>query len=336
MKRNGFSIVSVLIAIALMSVVALGVMQLTKMMSTTTKQSEGNTEIVSMQNQIIQLLINRKHCSKSFENKTLPANNTSSISLNVLKRDNGTNPGRTAFDKTTEYGNHTVKISSIKLYGSNAISNNQANVNLEITFEKISKIIKGSKTVTKKFPIFVEVDNATNREIQKCFSMEDDAVITAKNEICDDLGGDFSTGKCVLTDSDTINNQSKKAACEMLGGTFNTQDKKCEGLTIQSITGGSNQQSTTCETPGEEQRRECRFSGNTPPAESIRICQTDGTWRTTQRCSSCDLATEGQRCTGEGYFGVIDCIKRTNPNVHYTRYCRDCDPDQGWCPMSPN
>lgn len=199
-SNRGFTLVEVLIASGMLGGLALYLMNVSQKQIVVEKRAETSFEINTISGSISQSLLNKESCSS-----TLGIGNviTDGTALNVIRN----RSGNVMFDKNVLYSNNQLKINDIKvseLVTSSIPSGNKyGEAKVEITFEKVSKILDGNKTIIKKFPIQIEL-GPTNQLIS-CFSGTDNAILTAKMEACKSIDGifDIPTDKCQLKSFDS-------------------------------------------------------------------------------------------------------------------------------------
>ncbi len=211
--KDGFSLAEVMVAAGLIGALSLVMMKLTENQAVTQKRAESSFEINTISNIISQNLLVTEACSATLGVGTAVVDNA--VITNIRNR-----KGNVLFNTTNKYGNRQIKINAMTIddvtINSGAGTNQYGELNLLIQFEKLSKVLSGNKLITKKFPVNVEVDSSGN--LVKCYSSTENAVRSAKEEACSDLGGVFieATDKCNLTtyslatpvsDSDAVSTQ---------------------------------------------------------------------------------------------------------------------------------
>ena len=110
-------------------------------------------------------------------------------SINSVKNAKGQNiVVKAGSGSGTSYGNGLIRIPTLELIDI-AVNGNTAVLNLQITFEKMSRTIKGHNRVTKKFPLAVQI--SANNQALHCTSHIDASLSTAKRELCEEVGRSF-------------------------------------------------------------------------------------------------------------------------------------------------
>ena len=97
------------------------------------------------------------------------------------------------------YGNRLLKVKSLKVKvasSPNPITGVQAEAKLEVVMRRESTAYTGQKTVTKKFPITLELD--ASKQLTGCVSDVSAIADPVKKEVCLELGGNWggSPEKC--------------------------------------------------------------------------------------------------------------------------------------------
>ena len=211
---KGFSLAEVMVAAGLIGGLSLALLQMTKTQGEVQKRSEVSFEITSMSSAIAQNLLNSDACTATFVAGTVVADG-------LIIPDIKNRRGDILYNTGTVYGNNQLQINQITLtnlvLGVGAGPNQYGEVNLDITFEKLSRLIKGNKIITKSFPVKLEVDGAGG--LVKCYSATENAIATAKDQSCSSIGGVFNpaTDNCnlsshnvasPLSNSDAVSTQS--------------------------------------------------------------------------------------------------------------------------------
>ncbi len=196
LKNNkGFSLVEVLIASGILGAMGLYLASFSKQAITMEKKSETSFEINSISSLITQSLLNKDSCLYTLGDGSVITNGKK---ISVIKNRKGDD----IFNTSTKYGNNSVSINDIEVVDVNASGapgeNKYGEIKLQVTFLRTSKLIQGSKTTRRSFPVSVELD-ASNKLVS-CFSSTENSVVTAKEEACNNIGGIFdkTTDKCDL------------------------------------------------------------------------------------------------------------------------------------------
>lgn len=130
--HNGFSLVEILIAVGLLGIISVGVMTLSKNMSTTFTQSEVRLSEIEVKQAMVTTLADRAACKKTFEGKNI-GELVSAVKV----------AGGNAIFKTDEvYANRSIKILEMKTVDTGMTgSDGLRTVNFVVTFQKIEKIL---------------------------------------------------------------------------------------------------------------------------------------------------------------------------------------------------
>ena len=109
---------------------------------------------------------------------------------------------RVLLESGKTYGNRLVKIDSmeLKVPAGATVAANQISGNFEVVFERVSRAYTGQKTVTKGFPLTLELDGSNN--FKGCRATFDSVALGVKEEICREIGGAWivSGGTCSVPD----------------------------------------------------------------------------------------------------------------------------------------
>ncbi len=105
--------------------------------------------------------------------------------------------GNNIFVKGQTYGSRLILLQDLRVVDVNIVGS-YGEAQVEVTLEKMSKLIKGNKIKSYKIPIKVEV-NGSN-ELIKCYSSAENAIETSVEQACNSIGGvlDPATSKCDL------------------------------------------------------------------------------------------------------------------------------------------
>ena len=199
-SNRGFTLANILMASAMLGGLALVVIRLSDNMHQSTMTAELKSEILTFQNQVNQVLLTRRHCDKNFFDKQVPVSGTDpKIELTELLIDDGSPAGKPLFKVGEKYGNGKIHLTGLEIKGPNDVTGDTMMVNLEVAIDKVSKAKFGSQNLVKKMPLLFYVrDDAGKKFVTKCYSAQDSAVETAKQEFCESVGGTFTDGDCTL------------------------------------------------------------------------------------------------------------------------------------------
>lgn len=187
--HNGFSLVEILIAVGLLGIISVGVMTLSKNMSTTFTQSEVRLSEIEVKQAMVTTLADRAACKKTFEGKNI-GELVSAVKV----------AGGNAIFKTDEvYANRSIKILEMKTVDTGMTgSDGLRTVNFVVTFQKNRKNLE-YQTKGLTIPLRVKAASAIS-PIVDCYSDSEEIVNTAKEEVCLALAGnwDSATMTCSL------------------------------------------------------------------------------------------------------------------------------------------
>lgn len=182
----------VLAAGGLMGGLALVLAELGRQQVSLQKRDETGVEIVNLTRRVNKLLYDNAACLETLKagssiGPTI-ANGGAAININNIKNENGID----VISQGSVYGNGLVKVHAMRLRDL-SVAGTVAEVNFQITFEKISRAIKGEKRVLKNFPLSVELGPAPGSEAIACNVDLDSAMASAKRQMCIGLGGTYDT-----------------------------------------------------------------------------------------------------------------------------------------------
>ena len=188
-SHRGFSVMSVIVAAGLMGGLALMLVQMTKQQHQTQKKAETGVEITALQQRILRTLYDDKACVNSIgAGRALPSGGT--ITVNAIKSKNNQDVVVTG----GIYGNRLVKIESMTIevdsFGSGST---QAQAELAVVMGRENRAYTGQKTLTKTFPLTLELDGAG--KLAGCVSNA--GAVT--QGVCTSLGGKWNGSACTLT-----------------------------------------------------------------------------------------------------------------------------------------
>ena len=168
-----------IVAAGMMGGLALLLAQLTKQQMATQKKAETGVEIVSISQRILRALYDGSACLNTLGAGTPIAAGT--ISINSIRNKNN----QALFTVGQTYRNRLIRIASINLQVSSA-GGGQAEAVLQVEMSRESSAYTGQKSVTKPFPLTLELD--TNGNLISCIpesGMEEPVV----QSMCSVYGG---------------------------------------------------------------------------------------------------------------------------------------------------
>ena len=200
-RIRGFSMVGVLTAGGLMGGLSLFLAQMAKEQHKTQKRAETGVEITALSNLVVNTLSDGVACKNTVESGgSAPAISPGAAVTVPELRGKGTplSASRILLESGKTYGNRLVKISSMRLVvpAGATIVDDQTGGDFEVVFERVSRVYTGQKTVTKSFPVTLELDPSNS--FKGCRSTFDSVAMEVKKKICSELGGVWTdaTGKC--------------------------------------------------------------------------------------------------------------------------------------------
>ena len=180
-KPNGFSLIEVMIAVGMLSVVALGLMQLSEMKAKQERTSRINSEIDTFMVDLKGLLGSPGYCLKSLENQTFS-------DQRGLKFDSIKTPiGRIRYSVGEVYANGSFMISGLEFENFMPETEDERDgvATLKVSFEKQGKI-HGASQVSRTIEMFIVRD--VNRKIEDCYTVGSTVPTIASRKQHDGLG----------------------------------------------------------------------------------------------------------------------------------------------------
>ena len=191
-NMRGFSMVGIIMAFGMLGGLALVLAKLSTQQMGLQKKIESQYELNTLVQHIGRTTYDQTACIRTIEKDSSGSPTQFAVGITIGLKNIKNKNGREVFRKNRIYGNGLIKILDISLEDI-VINGTTAETNLRITFEKVARTIAGYKKSGKIFPLSVEL-NAAGRPIG-CYSDLNNAVTTAKKQICDDFGTYDPTGE---------------------------------------------------------------------------------------------------------------------------------------------
>jgi hypothetical protein len=195
-STGGFSVTEIMVALGLVSVVAVGILKLAEVNLKSSRTAAVNYELGSFKDEIRQFLSSSENCTKSFQkngNSFIDfKSNMSTVSFNTIKRDDGSVNGVSKYDNNTKYRDGTLKIKTIQI--GPYIPNNSTTdlfsgaTRLFITYEK-QGLVFGTQTVTQAIELTTALEGGTGSNKNNLRSCSAKIEVASNNEC--------GTKKCV-------------------------------------------------------------------------------------------------------------------------------------------
>lgn len=219
LNNKGFSLVEIMIAIGLLGGLSTALMNLNKQALTTSARSNVDFEINLISNRVMSLLSDQVSCTYTM------------TQFGDIRIDKGTSVKsfKDNHNAAIELDSNSVKILSINVVNSDgtgpilatSISSNEGDVKVKLNLERT---VMGKKsTINKLFGVKIYTD--ANFNVKKCYVSLDNAIKTAVETSCTNLGGVLSGTDCL------INGQKLPATL-----TSNTNDISLLNAKIASLT----------------------------------------------------------------------------------------------------
>ena len=183
--------VGVLAAGGMMGGLALFLANMTKQQMQTQKKSETGVEVVAMSQRIVRTLYDGDACLNTIGAGTAISPG-GSITVNTIKNKDGEDVYKSLDNdpNAPAYGNRLLKVKSLKVVvppSPNPITGDQAEAKLEVVMRRESTAYTGQKTVTKKFPITLELD--ASKQLTGCVSDVSAIADPLTEKVCKDVFG---------------------------------------------------------------------------------------------------------------------------------------------------
>ena len=209
--------VSMLAAGGMMGGLALFLAEMTKQQHVAQKVAETGVEITALHSRVVSLLADGEACKKTLEGT--PVSPAPTITRFKNRK------GRDVLAVPSPPFNRLIKLRDAKLTNIQGTGTTRE-VEVELTFEKLSKAISGQKTVTRLIPLTLELDTANT--ITSCHSPQN---YVMKEQICKEMGGTWngSNKKCSVPDCSTgqaLTKTSTGLACVSAGSLPSCQNGK--------------------------------------------------------------------------------------------------------------
>ena len=216
-NNKGFSMVGVLAAGGMMGGLALFLAEMTKQQHVAQKVAETGVEITALHSRVVSLLADGEACKKTLEGT--PVSPAPTITGFKNRK------GRDVLAVPSPPFNRLVKLRDAKLTNIQGTGTTRE-VDVELTFEKLSKAISGQKTVKRLIPLTLELDTANT--ITSCHSPQN---YVMKEQLCKEMGGTWngSNKKCSVPDCSTgqaLTKTSTGFACVSAGSLPNCPNGK--------------------------------------------------------------------------------------------------------------
>jgi len=184
MKNNkGFSLVQVMVAAGLLGGVALGVMQLSKQMQSTTIMGATNLEENQIINHISTILLDADSCEKTFVGLAF------GDPVESIKRVKSNGEAMEVYSLGETYGNRTISLKDMKLGGKDGEEY------LELVLRRLKSGYAGPKEIRKKIALKLVIKDD---KVVNCFSELSNVTETSVKKSCLSIGAiyDANTQRC--------------------------------------------------------------------------------------------------------------------------------------------
>ena len=220
-KNYGFSLIQVMIAVGLISVVSLGVAELMGSSSRASKSMNTRMERVLFYNELSNVLSTEKNCTEAIKN--------SPFNLTAVNSVNGMNftlnlPGLGAISTGADVQNTNLNVESLTMHnavnqGTGPAGETVYTVDLKAKVNAKSDLVGGGALKPGILPSISVAVNSSN-QIVSCSSSIGVAYL------CQQMNGtyDFRTNKCSVK-------PTAKDVCDIISGNYNSRTDECDVAT---------------------------------------------------------------------------------------------------------
>ncbi len=185
LNSRAVSLTEALVAAGMVGGLSLGYLQLSGDHQKSQKKIEAGFEIDMLTLEMAQTLSNDEACTKTLRNKT-----------SGTVPDIRNSKDKAIFKEGKKYGQNLIQLKTMELKNLDKASDGFGSLELEVTFKKSAKIIKGKKEETRKIPLVIQETGGTvicNPDPATRYLASD-----AKQKMCDSIKGTFNpaTQKC--------------------------------------------------------------------------------------------------------------------------------------------
>ncbi len=199
LNQAGVTLVEVLIAAALLGGLALLFARLTTDTMVTTQRVEASSEILSVNNIISQLLLDSRSCRNTFGGQ----NANAPFTIDAVRSQHDVPIDVIEVGET--YGNERATVVSMEAQLDGALfdmgdGTRTGNLIFTVTYQRAGGLLQTQSNPEIPREHFIFVRTNAGGVIQECFSAEGNAIFTAKQEACENIGGvyDIPNDRCDL------------------------------------------------------------------------------------------------------------------------------------------
>ena len=205
LNKNGFSMLQVVVAMALAGVLGMFILQMQTVQTKGIKTNELQLERTNVLNRMTSLFAKRDICNLNFKNKK------SGDSLTKILQ----KAGSVVFSVSQDAVPGLLRIDRMGI-----VTDAGGLLSLEVQFSSPNQMVLGKEN-TKRVPLQTVLD--TDGKIIDCYSDEDNLVQTAMSLTCESMGATYDSAnkKCNVVQT------AMKLTCESIGATFDASAKKC-------------------------------------------------------------------------------------------------------------
>jgi prepilin-type N-terminal cleavage/methylation domain-containing protein len=202
-KEKGFSLPEVMIAVGILGVAALGISDLMRKQSKTTKTIEAKFEYGAVMNDIREILGDYRSCTTTFGGQKALGTPEGTVTI-IKQRANATYLDKYPSGTTKKYGQGNFELVSYRLIAPPADTNvgippggNEGATYLIVKFDMGDKKVYSARVVEKKIKLNVVTDGSADHKIVKCTSQ---GAIADNDAHYVNVTGDTMTGDLMMGD----------------------------------------------------------------------------------------------------------------------------------------
>lgn len=273
LSTSGFSLIETLVSVAVLGAILLGTMTFMKKRTSEAKYLESVGEADSVINRARLYLLDKDACLNTLSDITIPSSSNTPVEISSIK--DKMNKVVTGLSTSTNE-KELIRIDKIELFNQSAISpDGYGQVEMRVHFLRNKTKAIGTENVLKK--IYLSVATDASMKVKKCFNNTENAIETAYEMVCVDIGGEYSEATGLCDFYPLANGQHNYKQCLNGGGVvFNTGSEKiCRSDSTgmpNNWTPFKNWSTTESRNPTDE---DCTTSDTTVTAKNFSLIQSN-------------------------------------------------------------
>lgn len=220
-KQNGFSLIEILVAMAVLGIMSAGMMTMISDQNKANKSTQLTMETNELYGKVQRYMLNSSVCSETLNNVVLAAGAQTTVT--EIKKG-----GLAVVSNTTQLGGIAIKDMTLqRKTGAQA-----SELDLIMTFEKSQKGTSfGGDTFVRTITLQGTFDTVVTDRVIGCYSQLESAVDTAREMSCKDLCPtcwDATAKTCIMDNNSKLIETAREESCKDLCATcWNAATKKC-------------------------------------------------------------------------------------------------------------